>query len=278
MQSDLLIERRRLDQARALLAPALKAAPEDLELLHRCAVIDYLDDEMETASRTVGQLLSRAPSHYGGRIIRAEIHEHFSQFAEAESVWLELIRDYPESADLYSSYARLMLATLNLEKARALAAEALRFEPEHDGGLYVAATCDLISGRRGARSHHLETLVREHPEKAQAVLALIVALSDRGEGAAALRLARELLRSDPGNQHYVELVKALAVENHWSLWPLYPMRRWGWAGAAGMWAAMIVAVRTIESESTQSTIVVFWLAYVAYSWFWPTMLPKLLIR
>jgi tetratricopeptide (TPR) repeat protein len=273
---DLLIERRRLDQARALLAPALKAAPDDEDLLHRFAIIDYLDDDDEAAAATVQRLLSLAPSHYGGRILHAEILEHRNQFADAEGVWLGLLRDYPESADLYASYARLMLDTLNLTKAQRLAAEALRLEPENDSGLFVMATCDLIQGRPGKHSRHLETLVREHPENVRTTIALIFALQDRRDWAGALRLARELLRSQPTSEPIVELVRELEVETHWSMRPLYPMRRWGWGGAAAVWGVAMVALHALGNEPVAAAVGVSWLAYVVYSWVWPAQLKRFL--
>jgi tetratricopeptide (TPR) repeat protein len=276
-QSDLLIERRRLDQARALLASALRAAPEDEELLHRVAIVEYLDDDEDAAAQMVQRLLARTPAHYGGRLLHAEILERRRQFADAETVWLGLLRDFPESADLYASYARLMLATLNLTKARRLAAEAVRLEPENDSALFIMAMCDLIDGRQGERSRYLDALVREHPENTQTALALILALQDRHEMAGALRVARELLRSRPSDEDFVEIVRELEVENHWSMAPLYPMRRWGWAGSAGVWVAAVVGFQLaqgIMSDTMVTVVVSVWLVYIVYSWTWPAMLKR----
>jgi tetratricopeptide (TPR) repeat protein len=276
-RSDLLIERRRLDQARALLAPALSASPDDEDLLHRVAIVEYLDDDEDAAAETVQRLLSRAPDHYGGRLLYAEILEHRHQHADAETVWLGLLRDFPESADLYASYARLMLSTLHLSKAQRLAAEALRLEPESENALFVMAMCDLIEGRQSEGSRYLDTLVREHPENVQTALALIIALQDRHDMAGALRVARELLRSQPTNETFVEIVRELQVENHWSMLPLYPMRRWGWAGSAGVWVAAIVGFQLAKGfmdDAMVTVVVSVWLLYIVYSWTWPAMLKR----
>ena len=278
-QSDLLIERHRLDQARALLAQALKANPDDEELLHRLALIDYLEEDHGAALDTIQRLLSRTPSHYGGRCLHAAILERRKQLADAESVWLGLIRDFPESADLYASYARLMLSTLNLTKAQRLAAEALRLEPEQDAALFVMAMCDLIAGTKGQRSHHLETLVRERPENAATMITLILALQDRSDWRGALRLAQEILRSRPTDADYVDLVRELKVETHWSMVPLYPMRRWGWAGSFGMWLAGIVGLNVLSRVVAPPVIItlgLLWFVYVVYSWVWPAQLKRLL--
>ena len=279
-QSDVLIERRRLNEARALLSTVLKAHPDSEELLYRFALIDYLEENDEDALATIARLLSTTPSHYGARFIQAELLERRNRWADAENVWLELIRDFPETADLYAAYARLMLSTLNLDKARRLASEALRFEPEHHSALYVMAIADLITGQQhGQHSRHLEMLVHEHPENVATTIALILALQDRCEWSGALRLAQELLRSRPTDDNVVELVRELTVETHWSMVPLYPMRRWGWAGAIGIWGAAVIGLNALEGlvpSSVLGILLVIWFTYVVYSWVWPTQLKRLI--
>jgi tetratricopeptide (TPR) repeat protein len=232
-QSDVLIERRRLNEARALLSTVLKAHPDSEELLYRFALIDYLEENDEDALATIARLLSTTPAHYGARFIQAEILERRNRWVDAENVWLELIRDFPETADLYAAYARLMLSTLNLDKARRLASEALRFEPEHHSALYVMAIADLITGQQhGQHRRHLEMLVRE-----------------------------------------------LTIETHWSMVPLYPMRRWGWAGAIGIWGAAVIGLNALEGlvpSSVLGILLVIWFTYVVYSWVWPTQLKRLI--
>jgi tetratricopeptide (TPR) repeat protein len=277
--ADLLIERRRLDQARALLAEQLKAKPDNADLLHRLALVDYLKEDADEAFATVNRLLAHAPAHFGGRLLHAALLQDRRQFADAEAVYLALIRDYPEEPELYAAYGRLMLATLNFDKARRLAAEALRLDPEHAAGLFVMGMCDLIAGKTGGHSRHIETLVREHPENIRATTALMLALQDRRDWAGALRLARELLRTRPTDENIVQWVRELKVENHWSMLPLYPMRRWGWGGAVAVWAVGIVSLNALQSvvaRPVMGALLVAWFAYVAYSWIWPAQLKRLM--
>jgi tetratricopeptide (TPR) repeat protein len=275
-QSDLLVERRRFDQARTLLGHALKARPEHEDILYRLALVDYLEGHDEPALKAVLRLLAKAPAHYGGRFLHAELLERRKQLAAAESVWLDLIRDFPESADLYAQYAQLMLSTLNLEKARRLAMEGLRFEPENEAALYVMAISDLIAGKQGQHSRHLEALVREHPENVATTIALILALQDRCDWSGALRLAQELLKSQPTDEELVEIVRDLKVENHWSMWPLFPMRRWRWAGSIGVWVVAVIGLNVAGrmSSSVVGPVLVLWLVYVVYSWIWPAQLKR----
>ena len=56
---------------------------------------------------------------------------------------------------------------------------------------------DLIRNRSGAESHHLQRMLREHPEHTRSALALVIALSAKGNDRGALRIAQELLRNQP---------------------------------------------------------------------------------
>lgn len=274
-----LVDRRRFAQARTRLAAALKEHPSDVELLYLSAFVDYATDDNPAARATVRSALSADPQHAPSRDLFAHILEEEKQYPEAERVRIELLRDYPEDPDYFASYAHLMLRTMNIDKARRLAHEGLRFEPEHAGCLYVVALADLIDGRSSRESASLATLVREHPEQVRTAIALIVALQDSGDTRGALRIAKELLRSQPDNEHYVRLVRDLKSVGHWSLLPLYPMVRWGWGGAVAVTIAGIVGLRALSgvvSPGVSNTLTWIWLLYVVYSWVWPALLRKIL--
>jgi tetratricopeptide (TPR) repeat protein len=274
-----LVDRRRYDQARTRLASALKEHPSDVELLYLSSFVDYATDDNPAARATIRSALNADPQHAPSRDLFAHILEEEKQYVEAERVRIELLRDYPEDPDYFASYAHLMLRTMNIDKARRLAQEGLRFEPEHAGCLYVVALADLIDGRSSKESASLAALVREHPEQVRTAIALIIAMQDRGDTRGALRIARELLRSQPGNEQFVQIVRELRSVGHWSLLPLYPMVRWGWGGAIVVTFAGIAGLRalsTVAPPSVVSTLTIVWLLYVIYSWVWPPLLRKLL--
>lgn len=273
-----LIDRRRYAQARDVAARALRDHPDHLPLQYFSAVIDHALGDCPAAMRGTQGILSKDPEHFGARWLLGQLHEDLDQFAAAEAVWIDLLTEYPEDAALYAAYAHLMLRTLNLDKAERLAAEGLRFEPEHPDCLYVAAMADVIQGRTaGGRGSPIATLLENYPERRNSAIALIATLEDRGDSRGAQRLAQQLLRDQPDSPELVELARGFKLQNHWSLWPLYPMQRWGWAGAGVLTLAGLVAVRMADaylSEAASTAVLVAWLAYVVYSWVWPSLLRR----
>jgi tetratricopeptide (TPR) repeat protein len=279
-QAHALIDRQRFAMARQLLGGALSEYPDHAELLYLLAFVDYSEKKIGDADRTVSSVLASAPQHYGARLLRATIYEDQKRYPEAEATWIDLLRDYPEAADCYAGYADLMLRTLHLEKAHRLTQEGLRLAPEHSRCLFVACLIQVVQGRSLSREgDHLQQLLRQHPEKVSTLLTLVIALEQRGESRAALRVAQQLLSMHPGSQSFVELVRTLKRNTHWSMLPLYPMVRWGWGGAAAVTIIGMIGVRVAGHALPTAlalTIVYGWLAYVLYSWVWPGILKKLI--
>ncbi len=255
----------------------LKEFPESVELQYLACFIDYACERPEPAMQGIKRLLSQAPLHRGARILNAHLLEGAKQWVEAERVWIDLLRDYPQSADCFAGYGELMLRTLNLDKARRLALEGLRDSPEHTGCLYLAAMIDLIRNRGGAQSEHLRRMLREDPEHVRSALALVTALTAKGNDRGALRIAQELLRQQPDSRHLLALVRNLRARTHWSMLPLYPMRRWGWTAAIVITLVGLVGLRVGErvlSPPAFATLTWIWLGYVIYSWIWPRLLRR----
>lgn len=277
LEAEALLERRRYSQARNVLARGLARAPDDPQLQYLGAFVDYAQGELDQAIQSVQAILARDPGHYGARTLAAHVHVARREFREAEAMLIALLRDYPEAASLYADYAEVMLSTLHLDKAVALAREGLRHEPDSPACLQVIAVAELIEGRSGADAEHLGRLLRLHPDRLHTLTTLVLALDDRGDSRGALRLARELLRSQPDDEHLVELVRALQRQNHWSMLPLYPMQRWGWGGAIGVTIAGMLGLRLLEGrlpDGVYAAVSLLWFAYVIYSWVWPSILRR----
>jgi predicted Zn-dependent protease len=272
-----LVERRRYAQAQLTVSSGLKEFPESVELNYLAAFIDYASERPGLAMQGVKVLLSQSPQHYGARRLYAHLLEDAKKLAGAERVWIDLLREYPQDADCFAGYGELMLRTLNIDKARRLAQEGLRESPEHAGCLYLAAMVDLILNRRGVQSEHLQRMLREHPDQARSALALVVALSAKGNNRAALRIAQELLRQRPDSPQMLGLFRELKAQTHWSMLPLYPMQRWGWSGAVVVTLVGLIGLRVAARAlppAVSAALTWTWLAYVIYSWIWPRLLRR----
>src|SRR3954465_15387994 len=92
-QAHALIDRRRFLQARQLLATAAQSHPDNPQVLYLVAFIDYSEGKLGEAEKAVSWVLLQEPDHYGGRTLRAELHEARKQYAQADTVWIELLRD-----------------------------------------------------------------------------------------------------------------------------------------------------------------------------------------
>jgi predicted Zn-dependent protease len=276
-QAFYFIERRRLDDARRVLKEGLGQHPQDPDLLFHSAQVEWLDEDIADAETTVRQALLIAPEHAPARQLLASLLIERGEFADAELLLIGLLRDFPEHADLYGRYSRLMLRTLHLEKAEQLAREGLRYDPENAECLLAIALCE--TARSGARPNEaLVKLLGAHPESLSTVHALVVALVDSGRIDEAHRIAQGAMRADPANENLVTLVRELRIQNHWTMKPLWPLQKWGWGASAAMWAGAFVLVRMLEKSAPAAVgpFVIFWLAYAVYSWVWPPVLRRIL--
>jgi tetratricopeptide (TPR) repeat protein len=275
-----LLDRRRTAQAREVLQAAIALHPDDAGLLLQAARADLQDGRSESAEATLSQLLGREPGHVGARLLMLWLLTESKRLQEAEAMALSLLREHPQSADLYASYARVMLAALHLPKARALASEALRLEPDNELALRALALGDIVEAPGGANHEALRRLLTEHPEDQDTLALMVVALVHRHRLRAALRGAQELLRMQPNDPRWLRLVRELRVSNHWTMRPLWPVQRFGWYGSIALWAAFIVLSRATAQAwpALSGALTLFILVYVVYSWVWPPLLRRLMMR
>jgi len=276
-QAFYFIERRRLADARRVLKDGLSQFPQDPDLLFHGAQVEWLNDENDAAEATARQVLGVAPEHAPARQLLATLLVERHQFADAEVLLIGLLRDYPEDAGLYGRYSRLMLRTLHLDKAEQLAREGLRYDPDDSECLLAMALCETARG--GAHANQgLQNLITGHPESMSTVHALVIALVDGGRIDEAHRIAQQAMRADPANEHLVSMVRELRIQNHWSMKPLWPLRKWGWAASAAMWVGSIVVLRGLRTTAPDlyGPVAVALLAYVIYSWVWPPLIRRIL--
>ncbi len=275
-----LIERNRYAQARDELAEALAQYPDDSDLLYGAALVDYLTGKPDDAREALLRVLSREPDHAAGRSLLATLYQEKGELPAAETVLIDLLRDYPASGHLYARYAMLMYRTMHIDKAKALAHEALRLDPDDELALIACLMGDLIDGRKGAEQERLAALMTRHPESTGTAHMLITHLVRRGKYRAAKRIAIELLKQNPGSREILGLVVELDALSHWSMLPLWPFNRWGWAASVVLWVAMVAVFSGAGNLAPHilGPLNIFLIGYCVYSWIFPPLLKRWLKR
>ena len=76
----------------------------------------------------------------------------------------------------------------------------------------------------------------------------------------------------------MDLVKQLRLVTHWSMLPLWPVVRFGWAGSVGIWLIAVIGLSALRRSdpALAGTVGIAVLVYVAYSWIWPPLLRRLM--
>ena len=274
-----LVERRRFDQAEALIGTALRHNPENIALLYYSAFIYSEQKRYEDAESTLKDLLRHEPDHFGAGFLLASIYKDLKQYAKAEGLVIELIRQNPESSASYTLYAEIMLETLYIEKAQKLAAEAVRMDPDDVSAQAVVLICNVIRGGKTDYHESLADLVRNYPYASTTSSMILLVLYEQKKYREALRLAKELLRCDPGNESLVEMIKELRILTHVTMIPLMPSIKYGWHASAVMYIIAIVAFYAALKYlpgGVASRVISGWLLYVLYSWFYPPILKRIL--
>lgn len=263
-----LIELRRYDLARNELSQAIKNDPSDADLYHLSAYLHWLRDETEQGIEVAHQGLALDPHHEGLRYNLFNLLEENREYAEAEQVIIELIRENPRDVDYLRGYAQLMLFTFHLPKAEKLVHEALRIAPDDANSRILAILIDISRGKITDSEHTLAELVRDHPDSEHVARILLISLIEKKKFRAAQHLAQELLRNNPDDPNLVEAIVELRSATHWSAWPVWPLTRFGWPAAIGMWLGFI-GLRRLDDVlhfSWFGYVVWIYLGWCVYTW------------
>jgi predicted Zn-dependent protease len=279
-QASELLDRRRTQMARRLLEGALAQHPHHRGVLLQAARADLQDDRTASARSLLSHLLQADPSDPTARLMMAETEMDAGDLAAAEVLLLGLLREAPREPVYFACYSRVMLRALYIDKASRLADEALRLSPHSETALHARALCDIVAGRHGRHSGATVRLLLDHPDDQHTLGLIVVSLIHANRPREALALARQLLRAQPDDGHLLSVVKALRADQHWTLWPLRPLQRWGWGGSVALWGGLLVVSQVVARTAPAygTALSTTWLAFVIYSWAWPPLLRRWLNR
>ncbi len=275
-QIERLLEVRRIDEAEQLIGKLLGESPGDPNLCYYAARTALMQQDTEEGRRQVETALSSDPHHFGARFLLFHIESHANHYAQAEEIITGLIREYPEDPDLLAEYADIMIETLHLEKARLLADEALRLDPDNRSARLTDIMLSTIEGRRGRAGTQLSDLVREDPEAREVAFTLLQSLAEQNRSAEALELCQELMRSEPGTEGLIDLAVTLRSQAHWLALPLWPMRRFGWAASAAIWLGAVVGFRVLAKAESPWILagLAAYLFWVLYTWLYTPIMTR----
>ncbi|MDM4768439.1 tetratricopeptide repeat protein [Pelomonas sp. SE-A7] len=277
-RAEQLIERRRYAEARRLAGAALRDQPRHAGLLLAVARADYLSDDNDSARSTLQQLLADDPDSADARLLLHLVAADEGELAEAELLIIQLLREQPHWAGYWALYSRLMLRALHFEKAGQLAEVALRRDPQDPTALRARALCDLADGKGGSDSEAMVQLIVADPQDEHTLRLVLQSLLEQGRLRAAHQLARELLRAYPQDANLLRLVAQTRMATHWSMWPLWPLQRWGLKASVGLWLLAVIGLRLGEHflPAQSGYFFVALVVYVLYSWIWPPLLKRVM--
>lgn len=275
-----LLEVGRLHEAAQVLGQALADNPDDPDLHVYAANIAEGQCDVDGARVQLARALSLDPMHSRARAALFDLEYAADNYPEAEELITGLIRDEPANASLLALYARLMLVTFHLEKSRALVDEALRRDPDDDVARTVDVLLSIVEGRFDRASVQMEVLVADDPDSLDVAHTLLLWLVEEGRHREALELARQLLRAEPDDPDLIDSIVELRALTHPLAWPLWPTTRFGWAGSAGTWVIVLVALGMLHQVEPVLTgfLSGLYLAWVAYTWAYGPLMKRWLRR
>ncbi|WP_437967954.1 hypothetical protein WMF04_01045 [Sorangium sp. So ce260] len=275
LQLEHLLETRRVDVARRVLERAFSENPSEPENHYYAARVADLAGDRAEAARQIGQLLTLAPDHVGGLSLAVELARKGKEHALAEQHALELIRRNPERGHTYAQYALVMLETLHVEKARALALEARRLSPEDELAHVLDVLTSIVVGEREQARQDLAQLVQRNPDALSVAWTLMTVLEADHRYRDALEVAKEVVRATPDDPDAIRAVIELGARAHPLALPAWPLQRFGYFASIGLWIAVAVTV-SIALEARSFSLAAWvgglWVVYAVYAW---TYLPLL---
>ncbi len=277
LQVERLLEVGRAHDAQRLLTPHLQENPTDFDALVLASRAFHALGDHTQARALLDTALSQSPHDVEARLHLFHLQEDGQEYAAAEETILALLRDLPENGHLYALYSGLMFDTLHLEKARQLVNEAQRLNPSSSYARVLDISLSLIEGRGQSSTAALAELVCENPDSAPVLYIAVDILLKRHRDRQALELAQMLVRLNPAHKETLELYVNLRVRTHPLMWPLGPMKRWGWAASVVLWGIMMFSLqiaRRFLSPAAAGVVALFFITYIAYSWLAPPLIRR----
>jgi tetratricopeptide (TPR) repeat protein len=274
-----LIERGRLEQAVTLAGTTLKEYPHNNRIYLTLAAVHIVKNELDDAKAIVEEILVSDPEFHYAKHLLASINRDLKNYFEAERLVIELLADNPGGPGYYVLYSKIMLETLHLDKAKKLADEALRLDPEDLSAMTNSLIVEIIRGDKDAYTRTLSEMVTLYPEALSVSKMILHILIEQKKLKEAHRLATELFQANPKDKKLLFTIKELRALTHPSMLILKPAIKYGWHASAILWFLFIV-LAYILATFVSVTIALVWVAacflYIIFSLISPPILKRII--
>jgi tetratricopeptide (TPR) repeat protein len=176
-QADSLIDLRRYDQARALLARRLADDPDDAHAWFHLARCHVAAKDHRQALTVLDEALARDPENLNALVLRARVlrgadhPERAERWRQAEAALRTALRVAPHNSGVHAALGEL-LSFLPDRRAEAVAAarEAIRLDPENVRGYEALWTAAAAAGDGETYRWALREVLRLDPTNSRALL------------------------------------------------------------------------------------------------------------
>jgi predicted Zn-dependent protease len=267
-QAQHLITIGRYAEACRALDAVLEDDPEQVDALAMLGYAKIHQGQLDAGEVFLGQALALDPDNPFAQAGIFELHRERNEAAAAEKTALEQIQRNPRDVDWMTRYAQLLLDNLQFEKAGAVVDEALRIDPHHERANFLRVLIGTILGDEKVSGESLAELMRTRPDALSTCYSLVVSLVSAGRYGEARAIAEQLVRAQPGNPAFVELVVELRAMTHWFAIPARPLQRFGWGGAIAIYVIGVAGAQVLarmESPLAGPWMLIYFL-WVVHSW------------
>ncbi len=193
------------DTARALLARALAANPDDVECLRYHADLLRADGKADAALAAQQAILRRHPQHVQALVDVANIHTDAGRFDQARAALAQARK--ASGASLGVMYSEAMLDFRENKHAAALEGvqKVLRAAPEHFPTILLAGAVQSALGAHQQAEQHLLKFLQTYPRHLYASKMLAAVHLATQQHGAALTLLKPLLAEHPDDHELLAL-------------------------------------------------------------------------
>ena len=214
----LLSTQNRQGEAEQVLRDAIADDPNDKDA--KLLLIQLLNQQhgLDAAEVELLAFTKAAPDDFTYLQALAELYAYNGKFDKAKAVLTDIVAKdlrHPNTLVAKAGLARLALAEGDQAAANELIANILADDPQHEEALLIRAGMELSANDMPAAVLDLRAVLRIDPHSKQALLLLIKAYADSGEGQLRLDAYKNYLVTDPANDTIrIEFIAHLLQEGN----------------------------------------------------------------